>query len=622
MPAINISDLNNAKTDVDHIAALANSVALTAIDRLGRTKKTWAGIESAATQPLGMVYTTEAEGRAAVADGQTFKVRGSDLVAAYEYRRINSTTSVQESIYPSLSAIESIKTALGAGGLTNYTAAGPVYPIVTDKDFKIVLGYDVASESLVGKGLVTEVTLPASTKAVLGTVGEADYTGTGPVYPLVTDINNKVLLGFDVATSMLVGPGLGSAASTSTGYRQPLFVLDTALRPVVKAVNHLLFYGQSLSVGAQGTPVLSTAQPYSNITFQGGPRAAAANFSAFKPLVEDTVTPAPDGGANRGETPCSGAANYASTLAAQDGKSPSAHVILASTGGYGGAAIATLVKGTSNYNTKFKPHIANGKALNADYALHAFAWLQGENDAVTGTQTPYATYRAALEQMQLDVETDAKAISGQTSPVFCLTYQLSYGAATWPDQAKAQLDLAQKNARFVLVTPCYHLPFFTDNIHLTAVGYKWIGAYFGRAYKQLVIDGLQPRWLDPVSATLRGVKLRVRFDVPVMPLVLDVDTLAVTTNHGFRIKDTVGTVAISSVAIDGADVVLTLATAPVGAATVRYALDYLGAGLSFTGGASGNLRDSAPEMITISGIFRPLYNVAPHFELAVIPLGE
>lgn len=44
MPAITITDLNNAKEDVDHIAALATSTLLEATDRLGQTKPTWAGI--------------------------------------------------------------------------------------------------------------------------------------------------------------------------------------------------------------------------------------------------------------------------------------------------------------------------------------------------------------------------------------------------------------------------------------------------------------------------------------------------------------------------------------------------------------------------------------------------
>ena len=48
MPAIQVADLNDGKIDVDHIGAFANSAALTAIDRLGRTKRTLAGIDAEA----------------------------------------------------------------------------------------------------------------------------------------------------------------------------------------------------------------------------------------------------------------------------------------------------------------------------------------------------------------------------------------------------------------------------------------------------------------------------------------------------------------------------------------------------------------------------------------------
>lgn len=49
MTSISITDLNNAKVDIDHIASIANSTALTATDRLGRTKKTIKGVLSSLT---------------------------------------------------------------------------------------------------------------------------------------------------------------------------------------------------------------------------------------------------------------------------------------------------------------------------------------------------------------------------------------------------------------------------------------------------------------------------------------------------------------------------------------------------------------------------------------------
>jgi len=574
------------------------------------------------------LYVDEATGRAAVADGQAFKVQGTAEIAAFEYRRINSTTSQLIAIYPSAAYITDLRYELAFFGLEKYTGTGPVYPLVLDNKNRVVFAYDSTEDTLTGVGLVNNDNVKdAVEQGVLGPLSLGEYTGSGPVYPIVLDRNNRVLLGFDAASESLIGPGIGGSGGGSGGGTVVPGADAPLAEPVItKAINHLIFYGQSLAVGAAGGAVLSTTQPYSNVTFNGGPRAwtgSAFDFTAFKPLVEDNVAPAPDGGTNRSETPCSGAANYAITLAAtEDGLQPSSHVILASTAGKGGSRIDQLEKGTSWYANTFLPHINGARNLNSDYAVHAFGWVQGENDSTGATQTPYATYRAKLNQLQIDIENDVKAVNGQTTPVYCLTYQTCANARTWKDQCLAQLDLAQKNSRFFLATPIYHLPHAGDAVHLTSAGYKWMGAYFGRAYKRLVIDGVQPRWLNPLSATVRGNVIRVRFDVPTAPLVLDVDTLAVTTDFGFKVLDGVATAPISSVAVDGSEVVITLGSVPAGGVTVRYGLDYLGAGLNITGGGSGNLRDSDPSTIAIGGVDRPLYNVCPHFELAAITLGE
>ncbi len=58
MAAVSITDLNNAKLDVDHMADLATSSELEATDRFGNTKKTWAGIE----QDLGAAYAVTVTG--------------------------------------------------------------------------------------------------------------------------------------------------------------------------------------------------------------------------------------------------------------------------------------------------------------------------------------------------------------------------------------------------------------------------------------------------------------------------------------------------------------------------------------------------------------------------------
>lgn len=169
MPAITVVDLTNAKTDVDHIAAIATSTSPTATDRLGQTKKTLAGslaefpnasanattattqagIATAqaviATSQAGIaaaakvaaesardsaliqagVYTTEALGRAAVVDRQAFKVQGSGDIAAFEYLRVSAgVVSTLIATYPSKAAIDAVTDVINIQqGPSEYTIA-------------------------------------------------------------------------------------------------------------------------------------------------------------------------------------------------------------------------------------------------------------------------------------------------------------------------------------------------------------------------------------------------------------------------------------------------------------------------------------------------------------------
>lgn len=91
-----------------HAATLAAALpAITAAEA--------AALDAAASRDasfaLGPKYTTEALGRAAVADGAVFLVVGSGDVAAYEYRRVNSGSSTLIAAYPAASAITKPKWA-------------------------------------------------------------------------------------------------------------------------------------------------------------------------------------------------------------------------------------------------------------------------------------------------------------------------------------------------------------------------------------------------------------------------------------------------------------------------------------------------------------------------------
>lgn len=401
--------------------------------------------------------------------------------------------------------------------------------------------------------------------------------------------------------------------------------------------NGLITYGQSLSEGVSAGPALSTSQPYSNLTFGSGTRsgkpgntAGAVNTTpgttTTEALVEDNITPAASGDTDVGESPCTSAASWAVRSAAvDDAIDPGAFVIFASAAGKGSQTIASLDQGSTWYN-QLLDHASEAAArasdVSKDYACHAVMWMQGE--ANTGGATTRAAYAAALEQLQIDIDTDIRALTGQTTPVHLLTYQTpsspSGNLAGLNLIQLGQYDAIEQSDRIHFVSPLYHFPLGTG-VHLTNIGQLWHGRYVGRAYKQLVIDGKVPDCIWPISATATDTELRVKMRVPQPPLVLDSAFIGLATDYGFKVTDGTGTLGLSAIRIESGDTVVmqldrALGTTPV----VRYALDHLGAGLAITGGASGNLRDSTTDTFTHSGTEYPLYHVAPHFELPIIAL--
>ncbi|AUG85465.1 hypothetical protein SHab15497_00021 [Acinetobacter phage SH-Ab 15497] len=495
-----------------------------------------------------------------------------------------------------------------------------IIPILTDGEGKALAYYDTEDETFKAGGLLESIF-----NRLIGFKLHED-----PRYlALLTDESGKILIGWDKLKDEMIG-GSGGGSSFASGSNYVPYKYNT--RAVEAQKNHVLSYGQSLSVGAQGIPVITTSQPYSNETFgfvmngitYSSPRMDVA-ATLVRPLFEVQYSPSSDGYNNnsRGETHCSGMANYSSYhMAVNYGRDPSSHVIFASTAGHGGYRIDQLKKGSAWYSVLMN-HVTKGKELNVGftYAVQAIPWQQGENNAFSsGVQTPYAEYKPELIQLQSDAENDIKAITGQTGIIPFITYQMSYAARTWPDIAKVQLDLVRENDRFMLSTPMYHLPYANDNIHLNAIGYKWLGAYIARAYNQYMFEGRKSDFINPKHAYIDGNRLRVKFDVPAMPLVLDEDTLAKTVDYGFVVKDGSNKMTIVSIMADGDEVIIDLNTTPTGAVTVRYAMDNLAAGVSITGGASGNLRDSTTDTTVIANNVYPLYHVCPHFELPVTVL--
>ncbi|WP_085065463.1 sialate O-acetylesterase [Pseudoalteromonas sp. TB51] len=504
--------------------------------------------------------------------------------------------------------LETIKNGENLSSEATFKGTG-VTPLVTDKNLKVILGYESKTESVLGSGLITDETMTS--------FGSALFKGSD-IVPMVTDSIGRLILGYDVAEDKLIGVGFSGQSIEKVIYKQKVPLKN---KIISKAINHVIAYGQSLSVGAAGKPVISLNQPYNNLTFNGGPRAfngTEYDFLPLKPLAEDE-NPAPDGSSTRGETVCSGFANLASTLLAEAGLNPLEHVILASAAGHGGYRVSQLEKGTAWYNNTFLQHVTQGYTANPEHVVPAVLWLQGENDA--SYTTTYSEYKQALTQLSEDIDTDVKAINSQTSPAYILEYQTAYWTLQRPDISLAQLDLAKENNNVFMVSPIYHMPHAPDRIHLTSEGYKWLSGYFAKAYKSL-LDGYEPEFLKPVSATLKDTSLTVMFDVPCLPLVLDIENLALTQDYGFAVEDENGLINLQSINVVGQSVVLELSREIVGVAEVRYALDYQSNLTDMNEVGTGNLRDSDPETISVLGIEKPLFNVSPHFKLNIVRLGE
>lgn len=516
-------------------------------------------------------------------------------------------------------ALDQTRTLVANGDNLRLIADGDdIKPLWADQGGGVLLGVRTSNGEAVGH--VVEQMRPKAPNL-------CNFSGLGQVQPIIADVRGGVFLGVNVATGEPVGSMVTVMRSWSSGgdALPADGVLAASERPAVSGWTMALSYGQSLSIGAQGQPPLSTTQPYANLTFVGGPKTAAgAGTASAKPLVEDSLGEGGDAGGNRGETLCSGMANYAVQLAAVEaGIAPSNLVIFSSAPGQGGTPIAGLNRGTTVY-ARLLAHVSSAASLASaagrSFSVGAVAWLQGENDAEALISR--ADYRALLMQLADDLDADVRAITGQSSPVHLLIYQTVFKVVSSAGAvALAQMDAVNDHKRIHFVAPVYGLPHNGDGVHLVNTGYLWAGRLFGRALKQLVVDGRRPDCIWPLSATAEGQTVRVRFRVPTAPLAFNTTDLAATANNGFRVVDDTGVLTLSAMqVVDGSVVQMTVNRALGANPRVRYALDALGAGLTITSGASGNLVDSTPGATRVDGVSRSLRHVSPHFELSILKM--
>lgn len=356
---------------------------------------------------------------------------------------------------------------------------------------------------------------------------------------------------------------------------------------------HLIISGQSLSVGWNGMPVISTVTENANARRIHPADGTVTAMEGGNPLYPTWQLPE-------------------MTLAY---RAATVDMVGASSHGLGGASIAQLSKGGSSGKYEQAISVAgtvktNRTALGDTYGVGAFHWVQGETDQNEGM--PAANYLAALEAMIADYRADIPVATGQPEnfPVILSQTSMTYNKPA--TVAIAQLEASRTIPDTFIACSHYHLPHYTDNIHLTNVGYYRLGEYHARALNSIKTTG---SWkpLAPKSVTARGNQITIVYDVPKPPLVFDTTMVPAQPNMGFTLTGTTASIiAVEIVAQD--TIVLTTDSQLDGPVGVGYASDLL------TYGARGNVRDSEPATSGYDGT--QLANWSLIFrELPTVPAG-
>jgi len=350
--------------------------------------------------------------------------------------------------------------------------------------------------------------------------------------------------------------------------------------------------GQSLAVGVMGTPPLATGEPsgYGNLKlFLGSlvvpPFDPTSGLLKMVQLDEplrafSTMYPEAYPGNIDGETPHTAMADQITSLylAAGGAGYVTAHTEVGESGqGYveiEKGATYTTNNGTTGTGTAGLAYAASlfeaqaitnlAMAAGKTYGVGAIIITHGEADAGN------TDYEADLVQLWTDYNADLPPITGQsttTSIPLLVSQQHSTpsGVGTTSVSTLAQWMVGVDHPGDIICSgPKYQYPYASDATHLTAQGYDMLGEKYGQVYYQKAVLGQDWQPLQPISVSVSGAVITLKFHVPVPPLVMDPDTVTPPpqqavpewmNGHGFEVNSAGAPATIQSVQIVGDDTV-------------------------------------------------------------------
>ncbi|MFX5415121.1 sialate O-acetylesterase [Acinetobacter baumannii] len=364
-------------------------------------------------------------------------------------------------------------------------------------------------------------------------------------------------------------------------------------------LSHLIFYGQSLSMGWEADRALTTTVIPG--TFMIGDRVwinqGNNGASVLTPLVASKST-------SCGESPAVAATQVFRCFL--DKYVPHNNVELIATNcGEGGKSIERLSKESTNgvnyYNTLFMTTINRAKAIadavSKTISCPAIIWMQGEynytnltgeglnsGQNATNNKDQYKQYLLTLKN---NMQADIMSVYGQTKiPIFFM-YQVGGGYINLDTMTinEAMTEFESENDDVVFMNPTYQVPDYNGG-HLSSNGYRWYGEYIA---KQLKTTLLEHKSSDVVQ--MRNVKvidrnkILIECQVNHPPLVVDTYTTQARTSNGFKVADSSGEISVIAFKIlNGSAILLTLSREIGANAFITYA------GKDRSG--SGNIRDS------------------------------
>lgn len=398
-------------------------------------------------------------------------------------------------------------------------------------------------------------------------------------------------------------------------------------------IAHKIGFGQSLAAGVNTQALITIANLYTAVRFNGGVRAqdgpgtSAENHAKLLPYVETFKSTA---NGDAWETPMGASIRgwYELMMAENYGFNPDDLIVLGSVPAEGGQPIDVLAAYPGRYMQRVFDDITYGYAraqeLGKTYRPVAMYWMQGEADQTKGTTK--AVYQATFDKMQKLIDDHASAVCGEEIHVPIFVYQFSSWINRTPNTAyptipMALLELAQTRENVYLTNPMY-IHDYTDGAHLTARSSYIQGLYISVMEKRALVDGKTAKPLMPVGHKRQGRAATVWLN-PVGRLVFDTSIVSDPGNYGFRLlhPDTREVIPLTGVSLryDAVNI-STAADIPEGA-ILQYAFHGGTTGKSpgRLSGPRGCLRDSQGDIVSFSlnGEVIRMDNYSVMFELTL-----